>query len=73
MTEISSILYRTFWVGIVWPVHLLKASFGCMRCASCIFVMVVELTLATFLVVFEFRCYPPPPCGGDSYFKRGVH
>ena len=33
--------------------HLLEASLGCSLCTSCIFVMVVGLTLATLLVVFE--------------------
>ena len=40
-----------FIEAFVWAflhAHLLEASFGCMLCTSCIFVMVIELTLATF-------------------------
>ena len=49
--------YHQFFVrnccaGVFWPVHLLEASFGRMLCISCIFVMVVELTLATFFLQF---------------------
>ena len=40
--EISSFVYRNFCSGIFWPMHLLQASFGCMLCTSCIFVIVVE-------------------------------
>ena len=45
--------YRTFCAGIFWPMHLLEASFGCMLCTPCIFVMVVERTLAIFFAVFD--------------------
>ena len=41
-------------VGIFWPVHLPEASLGRMLCTSCIFVTLLELTLAAFFYFSTF-------------------
>ena len=64
MTRNTINFVQNFCVGIFWPVHPLQASLGRMLCTSCIFVMVEELTLATFGAAFAFAVIPPPGVRG---------
>ena len=78
--DMSSTYYRNFCAGIFWPVHLLEALIGRMLCTSCIFVMVVELTLTTFFLavfghlwLFTCACFSNcPGVGGMIFFLGGA-
>ena len=73
----ANIINFCFCVGISWALHLLEASFGRVLCTSCTFVMLVELTLATFFQLSTFVDVHPcvllrlPRESHDSSLKRG--
>ena len=60
----SSNFHRNFCAGIFLGVHLLEALFGHMLCISYIFVLLFELTLATFFSPFDI-CYSSPVCNSQ--------